>query len=44
MNKADKGEKATSKAEFSVPVRYVAQIHQFTYLTPLTVGRSFSLN
>ena len=44
MNKADKGEKAVRRAEFSVPVRYVAQIHHFTDLTPLAVGRSFSLD
>ena len=44
MNKAIKGEKAVRKAKFSVPVRYAAQIYQFIDLTPLAVGRRFSLD
>ena len=42
MNKAVKGEKV--KAKLSVPVRYAAQIYQFIDLTPLAMGRSFSLD
>ena len=44
MNKAVKGQKAVRKAKFSVPVRYATQIYQFIDLTPLAVGRSFSLD
>ena len=44
MNKAVKGQKAVRKAKFSVPVQYASQIYQFIDLTPLAVGRSFSLD
>ena len=32
------------EAKCGVPVRYAAQIYQFIDLTPLAVGRSFSLD
>ena len=43
-NKDYKGEKAVRKEKFSVAVWYAAQIYQFINLTPLAVGRSFSLD
>ena len=44
MNKDVKGEKVVRKEKFSVAVWYAAQINQFINLTPLAVGRSFSLD
>ena len=44
MNKGVKGEKAVRKAYFSVSVRYAAQQYQFINLTPLAMGRRFSLD
>ena len=44
MNKDVIGEKAVRKEKFSVAVWYAAQIYQFINLTPLAVGRSFSLD
>ena len=42
--KAVKGEKVVRKAKFIRYVRYAAQRYQFIDLTPLAVGRSFSLD
>ena len=44
MNKGVEGEKAVRKAYVSVPVRYAAQQYQFINLTPLAMGRRFSLD